>query len=304
MLDKVRMNEQTELYVFGEVLLDCFPTGEQVLGGAPFNVAWHLQAFGDRPLFISRVGKDAHGSKILEAMRAWGMESRAIQVDATHPTGRVEVSIANNEPSYDIVADSAYDFIAAAELPRHFNSGILYHGTLALRHPTAFEAFCSVSQNRQLKIFLDVNLRSPWWQKERVLGMLHTAHWAKMNEQELLLLAGPEADIHKQMAALQGQCNLEHLIITQGARGALVRTASGKIYAFEPEMAAHVVDTVGAGDAFSAVYIHGLQAGWPIGEIGKRAQTFASKIIGLRGATTTDYKFYQNVMNSLVTFTS
>ena len=44
--------------VFGEVLFDCFADGTRVLGGAPFNVAWHLQAFGEAPLFVSRVGDD------------------------------------------------------------------------------------------------------------------------------------------------------------------------------------------------------------------------------------------------------
>jgi len=290
------MNEHADLYVFGEVLFDCFPTGEQILGGAPFNVAWHLQALGDQPLFISRIGSDVRGREILEAMHAWGMDIAAIQMDDTHPTGRVEVSITDNEPSYDIVVDSAYDFIARAELPRQPAGGILYHGTLALRHPTAFDAFCSLSQNKLLKIFLDVNLRSPWWQKERVLSMLHMAHWAKMNEHELRLLAGSETDLQGQMAALQDQCNLAQLIVTQGARGALVRDASGKMYTFEPEEAEHIVDTVGAGDAFSAVYIHGLRAGWPIDEIGNCAQEFASKVIGLRGATTTDRAFYRSFM--------
>ncbi|MBA1332725.1 carbohydrate kinase, partial [Candidatus Endoriftia persephone str. Guaymas] len=47
--------------IFGEVLFDCFEDGSRVLGGAPFNVAWHLQALGAAPLFISRVGDDSLG---------------------------------------------------------------------------------------------------------------------------------------------------------------------------------------------------------------------------------------------------
>ena len=35
--------------LFGEVLIDQFPEGQRILGGAPFNVAWHLQAFGQKP---------------------------------------------------------------------------------------------------------------------------------------------------------------------------------------------------------------------------------------------------------------
>ncbi len=296
------MNEQTGLYVFGEVLFDCFPTGEQILGGAPFNVAWHLQALGDRPLFISRIGNDARGNEILAAMRAWGMERNALQMDELHPTGRVEVRIVDNEPSYDIVADSAYDFIAAAELPGQSGGGLLYHGTLALRNPIAMEAFSAFSSNKALKVFLDVNLRSPWWEKERVHSLLHRAHWAKMNEHELRLLTGLTTPLQDQMAALQEQCGLEQLIVTQGARGALVRAVSGEIYSFKPEVADRFVDTVGAGDAFSAVYIHGLRSRWPIAEIGNRAQAFASKVISLRGATTTNFAFYRTFKDSLGEF--
>ncbi len=51
----------SSITVFGEVLFDCFPNGKQVLGGAPFNVAWHLQALGDDPTFISQIGDDTLG---------------------------------------------------------------------------------------------------------------------------------------------------------------------------------------------------------------------------------------------------
>ena len=51
--------------IFGEVLYDCFPEGEVVPGGAPFNVAWHLQGFGQNPLFLSRVGSDEAAGRVL-----------------------------------------------------------------------------------------------------------------------------------------------------------------------------------------------------------------------------------------------
>ncbi|MGD9948084.1 MAG: carbohydrate kinase [Desulfobulbus sp.] len=290
------MNKQTGLSIFGEVLFDCFPTGEQILGGAPFNVAWHLQALGDRPLFISRIGDDEKGAVILQSMNDWGMMINGVQLDKEHPTGRVEVSITDNEPSYDIIADSAYDFITAIEIPQHIAGGILYHGTLALRHQRAYEALEALTQHNNLKIFLDVNLRAPWWRKDVVLNLLRKAHWAKMNQHELQLLGGPAADIYQQMALLQKECDLEQLIVTRGEDGALVRTASGDVHTFQPEKVRHVVDTVGAGDAFSAVYIHGLREGWPLAETVCRAQSFAGKVIGLRGATTTDSAFYQEFL--------
>ena len=68
--------------VFGEVLFDRFPDGSEILGGAPFNVAWNLQAFDVQPLLVSRVGKDRLGRRILGAMSEWGMDP----VSYTHLT--------------------------------------------------------------------------------------------------------------------------------------------------------------------------------------------------------------------------
>ena len=85
--------------IFGEVLFDRFPDGSSVLGGAPFNVAWHLQAFGQRPLFISRIGRDRLGDTIRSAMQSWQMDVLGLQQDEIYPTGTVQVAIEQGEPS-------------------------------------------------------------------------------------------------------------------------------------------------------------------------------------------------------------
>ena len=74
--------------VFGEVLFDCFPDGKTVLGGAPFNVAWHLQGLGLQPLFVSAVGNDAQGEEVRRTMQSWGMATTGLQTRAAFPTGR------------------------------------------------------------------------------------------------------------------------------------------------------------------------------------------------------------------------
>jgi len=101
------------------------------------------------------------------------------------------------------------------------------------------------------------------------------------------------------MADLQATCGLEQLIVTLGEQGTLIRSAEGEFHSLVPKKAEHLVDTVGAGDAFSAVYIHGLRAGWSTDETLHQAQEFASKIVGLRGATTSDPAFYQEFIASL-----
>jgi fructokinase len=294
------MNKRSDIYIFGEVLFDCFPTGEQILGGAPFNVAWHLQALGDSPQLISRVGKDQRGDKILQAMSSWGLSTTGVQIDTEHPTGRVEVTITENEPSYNIVPDSAFDFISTEDLGSSVPDGILYHGTLCLRNETSRNTLLKIVHNQNIKIFLDVNLRSPWWQADEVRGWLQNATWVKMNQNELALLVGNQAtDIHQQMAELLATYELEQLIVTRGEQGALIRTAAGEVHSLVPEKVESLVDTVGAGDAFSAVYLHALRSGWPIVKTLRHAQYFAGKIVGLRGATTNDPVFYQQFIDSL-----
>jgi fructokinase len=287
------------LYIFGEVLFDCFSDTSQVLGGAPFNVAWHAQALGDAPQLISRVGADPLGDKILAAMHDWQLNTSGIQRDPVHPTGRVEVQLSANEPSYTILPDCAYDFIVAEDLASLPAGSILYHGTLGLRNPVSRQALTDLTHNSPVSTFLDVNLRAPWWHKEEVFTWLQQARWVKLNLDELRLLGFNGPELGAEMARFQAEFQSEHLILTRGEEGALVRTAHGDYHQIAPQKATQIVDSVGAGDAFSAVYLHGLLAGWSITETLTAAQRLAGKIIGLRGATCRDRTIYHDLRDSL-----
>lgn len=287
------MSERTSVLVFGEVLADCFPTGEEVLGGAPFNVAWHLQALGDEPRFISRVGDDALGKRIIASMKAWGMTLSGMQTDLVHPTGRVDVGLIDGEPHYTIMNERAYDFIETDSTDQTSSEGILYHGTLGVRNEVSRTSLQRLSEDPDLSIFLDVNLRAPWWKTEEVYRWLEKARWVKLNHDELRSLGFTSSDTHQAMADLQTQFGVEQLILTCGAKGAKVRVSDGQYHHLLPEKAERLTDTVGAGDAFSAMYIHALIAGWSIRDTLSIAQRFAGKVLGLRGATTTDLAFYR-----------
>lgn len=279
--------------IFGEVLFDCFPDGQEVLGGAPFNVAWHLQAFGDQPCLISRVGDDSHGKDILHAMELWGMDSNGVQLDTQHPTGRVDITLEDNEPAYTINPDCAYDFTDASIIPA-VTEGVLYHGTLALRNPVARAAFNKLVANSNLSIFLDVNLRQPWWRAEEVLGWIRQARWVKLNHNELAQLGIHMENRNLDLAQFQEEYEIDLLVVTHGAEGAVVRTMQGELHQVKPSPAQRFVDTVGAGDAFTAVFLHGLLAGWTIAETINAAQEFASVVVGQRGAISTDPEFYKS----------
>lgn len=284
--------------IFGEVLFDRFPDGAAVLGGAPFNVAWHLQAFGLAPLMITRIGEDDLGDQVRQAMQQWGMDCAGLQTDPQHPTGSVEVSFVDHEPHYDIVPDRAYDFIAADALPALDGNWLLYHGSLALRNPVSAAALAAIKARAQARVFFDVNLRAPWWERQSVLQWSRQATWVKLNDDELQVLVPDLSEPVEQLNHLWAGEG-EYIVLTRGKEGATVTMAeAGGVYTVRPNHGTQVVDTVGAGDAFCSVLILGLVRQWPIDLTLQRAQQFASAVVGLRGATTQDKAFYQGIMDS------
>ncbi|MES9842504.1 MAG: carbohydrate kinase [Candidatus Thiodiazotropha endolucinida] len=283
--------------IFGEVLFDCFPEGERVLGGAPFNVAWHLQAFGRSPLFISRIGSDEEGDVILRSMGQWGMATGCLQRDERHPTGRVTITLEAGEPSYEIVADVAYDFIDVAGVA-DVQATTLYHGSLGLRNPIAREALNRLKANNPQRIFMDVNLRDPWWQRESVLNWVTEADWVKLNEHELLQLHSESDDLLTTATSFRHQYKLEGLVVTLGERGVLAVAADDHTCEIKPELNLNLVDTVGAGDALTSVLILGLELDWTLQLTLERAQRFASAIVGRRGAVVDDPAFYQSYIDA------
>lgn len=287
------------LLLFGEVLFDRFPDGRTVLGGAPFNVAWHLRAFGEAPRLVSRVGTDAAGEAVRRAMLDWGMDTGGLQADRELPTGRVEVRFDDGEPSYDIVHPVAWDAIEApARNGIEDGAGWLYHGSLALRDARSRAALDDLATRGDLRVFVDVNLRDPWWDRDEVLARVNAAHWVKLNEAELGALAPPADRLADRARRLYASAELEGLIVTRGAAGALVLGPDGETSAAPAAQRGAVTDTVGAGDAFSAVTLFGLCHGWPLADTLERALTFAAAICGLQGATIADPDFYQPFLHA------
>ncbi|MEA3274819.1 MAG: carbohydrate kinase [Pseudomonadota bacterium] len=278
--------------IFGEVLFDIFPDGKHVLGGAPFNVAWHLQAFGQTPHFISGVGDDEEGERIRTAMRGWGMDGSGLQTDPEHPTGRVTVSLDAGEPSYDIVPHCAYDYVGL-DPDHHPSCGLLYHGSLALRNQVSARSLEQLKTNRPGSIFVDVNLRDPWWSRDQVMELVTDADWVKLNQDELRLLGGNGAELEEEARRFKDDNGLTGLILTLGAQGALGLVGDEAPVTVAPSSSLPVIDAVGAGDAFASVLILGVVNAWPLSDTMERAQAFASQIVQRRGATVDARIFYQ-----------
>jgi fructokinase len=289
----------SRVVVFGEVLFDEFPD-RRVLGGAPFNVARHLGGFGRAPLFVSRVGTDARGREVLDAAHASGLDTRAIQLDDRHPTGRVRVFFEGASHGFEIVPDQAYDHVDAAAAREALAGGepsLLYFGTLAQRGEASRAALDAVLERTDGPRTLDVNLRRPWYDAATIERSLEAADTVKLNGDELREIArmfgvekGGDRDVARRLVE---RFELRRIVSTFGDAGAWLVDASGDRHETpEREQPVAVVDTVGAGDGFSAVLLLGELLAWDAATTIDRADRFARAICQIRGAIPDDDRFY------------
>jgi fructokinase len=283
--------------LFGEILIDRFPDRE-VLGGAPFNVARHLCAFGCAPVLVTRIGLDEAGARALQVLESSGLATHGVQLDSIHSTGVVQVRFTSEAVHrFDILPDQAYDHIhprLARIAAVGANPELVYFGTLAQRsdsHRALRHMLRAASGLR----FFDVNLRNPWIIIERLHWSLKHADIVKANDAELELineLLGLDGRTAEEQARLLMQrYSLRGLLITGGANGAWWLDDSNLIVSPSTAIAA-IRDTVGAGDAFSSVFILGLLEGWALPLTLQRAHDFAGAICQIRGAVPEHKEFY------------
>ncbi len=290
----------SNLLIAGEVLFDVFEDGSQVMGGAPFNVAWHLQGLGFKPLFVSRIGQDKLGEHILNSMQQWDMDVSGLQIDDVHETGTVRVNIIDGQPSYDIVKPVAYDFIEAVDPEQVADKcRIFYHGSLALRASESRQNILRLREELSKPVFVDINLRSPYWAQETIEPLLHNVNWLKLNHEELELLSATEhADLTATAQAFREQYSLAGLLVTEGEKGAFLVTPD-RLEKCASYPVSHFVDSVGAGDGFTAMFMAGLLQNWDYRETLENASMFAARICELRGAISEERSFYDSILDEI-----
>ena len=200
-----------EIICFGETLWDVFPDSQKP-GGAPLNVAVHLQRFGYTPVLISRIGKDKLGKELLDFMKSQGISADFIQEDNKQPTGVVNVEIAESgDASYDIVFPSAWDFIQNPE-NLNLNEYLLVFGSLASRNSPSKNALLKLLDKAKLALF-DVNFRAPHYSRELIEELLEISDIIKLNEDEIVIIGSwlnlKDATTEEICKKLTDQFNLE-----------------------------------------------------------------------------------------------
>lgn len=273
----------------GEVLWDVFPDGPR-FGGAPANYACHAASLGAHAYVASAVGRDDLGERALQALRDKSVDTRAVaQYEA--PTGAVHVKLDDEgKATYEFLANTAWDQLAWSESLAELAAGAdaVCFGTLGQRSLTSRQTihqFVSATPVNCLRIF-DINLRTPFFSDDVILESLKLANILKLNDDELPFLAnllrldGSDQSVMRQVAQ---QFELQMVALTRGAQGAIL--VHGDQTSEHPGVETTVVDTVGAGDSFTAALTLGLLANVDLDSIIDRASRVAAYVCSQSGAT-------------------
>lgn len=276
----------------GEILWDVFPDGEH-LGGAPFNFAVHARRLGEEVAFLSAVGSDERGREAKRRAVEFGLPAEFLVVVDEAATGEVRVSFdAAGQPQYAIVQPAAPDYLrigeAMADHLRRFDADCVVFNTLFAHRPFCGEQLEKVlALSPRAKRFYDVNLRPASYDAAVVEQLLRAADVVKMNADESVevasLLGWEYAGLPEFCSELAEAFALEAVCVTRGGEGCSV-WRGGEWLEVEAAPVA-VADTVGAGDAFAAGFLHAYARGWGMRETAEFANRLGGLVASRAGAT-------------------
>ena len=277
----------------GEILWDVIGQTEH-LGGAPLNFAAHAQKLGHEVFPLSAVGDDERGLRALELIRRRGISTDFIRVLPGKPTGTAEVELdLDGKPAFRIARPAAYDFLElsgtdiariAALAPHWIYLGTLFHTSAAALAATLKLLQAVPSAQR----FYDVNVRDNNWNLTAIEQLSSHSTVVKLNDWEAECLDAT-FDVEQEDESIEvfarrwaDRFGPEIVCVTRGALGcAILRKGQ---FAQVPGFRVNIVDTVGAGDAFAAGFVHGLSQGWQVRQIAQFANAVGAVVATRPGA--------------------
>jgi fructokinase len=278
----------------GEILWDIFPN-QELLGGAALNFSVNVARLGDSVSLMTAVGQDTRGQAACNTMKSLGLSTDFVQVVAHRPTGLARVSTSpDGEPCFEIPRPAAFDEVSftreTLDSAMHLKPDWLYFGTLMQVEPHVEHGTETLRQMLPgVRCFYDMNLRQGNWNFPLVQRLCRMASVLKLNESEAKTVGGLSG-IAATVFTLESFCKfmadryeIDTICITLGDAGCYVyengssHTISGYPIA--------VRDTVGAGDAFAAAFLHGYHHGWPVAQTARFANALGSIVASRAGAT-------------------
>jgi len=284
----------------GEILWDIFPDAAR-FGGAPANFACSAAGLKSIPAdicMLSAVGSDSLGNQAIQTLKDHGVRPETVQQNS-RATGQVNVTIdKHGSASYEFAADAAWDNLQwSADLVNlAANADAVCWGTLGQRSQASknvIRKFVTATKPECLRV-LDINLRSPFWNESLLKDSLPMANVLKCNEDELPVLSSTfdmNGDDHSILLQLQQRFSLKLVALTRGAQDSILVRKSGTIHETEtsqlPSVSTQVVDTVGAGDCFTAAIILGMLGNMKLTDLHHWACQVSAYVCSQAGATPT-----------------
>ncbi len=266
------------IIAFGEVLWDVYPD-EKCLGGAPLNFAAHFAKLGGSAYILSSIGNDEFCNETINKIKSLGVSDKYLHISGEFPTGVCNVSLnANAIPTYRLEQNVAYDYIPCDNINDNFD--VLYFGTLSLRNGFNRNSLSALISNNSFKeIFVDLNIRPPYYSDDTIDFCLKNATIVKISDEELptvnCCININEIGIEESAKRIYKKYpNLKQIIITKGSKGAFCYDAAGDICYNCNAVKINVVSTVGAGDSFSAAFLNKFLSGEGI----ENCLKFAAKV--------------------------
>ena len=253
----------------GEILWDVFEKEEHI-GGATFNFSAHAAKLGHNALVVSAVGEDERGEGALQRMKELGLSARFVRRTKEADTGHVTVFVdKDGQPDFTIHRPAAYDFPSLSESELQEIQSLkpewIYFGTLAQLSPQTRKATKQViAACPQAKRFYDINLRKDSYTAKLVRELMSDATHLKINDQEVIavqeLFGGEPRSIEAFCRVYTDKFNWQGVCVTRGESGCSVFLNGEFVEARGYRV--KVADTVGAGDAFAAAFVHGVGMRW------------------------------------------
>lgn len=263
------------------------PDGPQP-GGAPLNVAYHLNKLGVETQMISRVGNDDKGDALRNLLEKWHIGTHMLQRDPEHGTSEVLASLSDaSEVKYEIVFPVAWDFIQIDTALSSAVSDAKYfiYGTLASRNPTSGDTLLALLESTEAIKVLDVNFRPPFVNVKILGQLLLKADVVKLNEDELRqvhqLFHGSSNSEHGQVRFIQEKFQVSEIVVTKGASGASYYTKNDAYHGWGKPV--KVNDTIGSGDSFLAAFLAAHHLALPPAEMLQNAMDMGAFIATKKG---------------------
>ncbi|GGM97830.1 sugar kinase [Thermus composti] len=257
-------------------------------GGAGGTLAAQLASLGHRVFLAGRVGKDPFAELALSRVREVGVDLRYLQEDPDHTTSSVLILV---------VPGGERAMVSAEGASRHLDPSLFKPRFLDQADAVVLSAYALVggpsrsyavavleaARKRELPIFADLGTGAVRAAGAELLKYLRGVSWLLMNQAELLALTGATS-LSQGVARLRAE-GFSHLAIKVGAMGSIVVTPEGEEL-LEPFPIEDIVDSTGAGDAYTAVFAHAILEGKsPIeaGRLANLAGALAATGLGAQG---------------------